>query len=72
MATFTVPFNKEAASVTLRFATSCVDSAAAAVWGIGELYANDDVATFGKTADGGAWTASGTKKILGQFWYEAT
>ena len=68
--TFTLPYtqsNYVYAQVVIRIQ----DNTQTPVTGIFILPQNSATIDFYSTLGGGGWTASGTKSIYGQFWYEA-
>ena len=70
-ASFTLPFNEGMAGPPIFWCRS-VDDGNAAVAAFGQITGSSPaVITLYSTAASGAWTASGSKSVYGQFWYEA-
>jgi hypothetical protein len=69
-ASFTVPYNNTPKSLDVVNGYAG-DNGGAAVVGLVELPANSSAVGCYANANGGSFTASGTKTVLGQFWYQS-
>lgn len=65
---FSLPYTKSGAA--LEVICRVRDNSGALSAGLMQLLGAASTANFYSTVAGGAWTASGTKQISGQFWYE--
>lgn len=67
---FTLPYTSNSAVQYDAFFQG-KDNSGANFVGLLELLGNSSTANLYSTPGGGAWTASGTKQVRGQFWFEA-
>ncbi len=70
--TFTLPFNMTSVGATsIQHTFRAMDNTGAYEVGLGFASSGSNVISLKHTIAGAAWTASGTKRAFGSFWYEA-
>ena len=68
--TFTLPYTKSS-DISQIFMFLATDNSQSSIVAYGAVGSNSATVTLNKDTAGDAWTASGTKSIYGQFWYQA-
>jgi hypothetical protein len=70
-AIFSLPYSATSSGPALRFPVQSQNNGGVFVFGMGLLDPGSNAVDLRKDPDGGSYTASGTKSVRGQFWYEA-